>query len=195
MSSISINKQYDDNELVLLAKSGDSVALSMLIERYSNQILKQAYSFKNLNGLDNDDLYQEGMIGFVSSIYSYDEKHGASFRTYFSTVIIRKMLSFIRKLESNINNCIDISDYVDSDLLMSYQYPSPEESVIINEELNGILQFAKNNFSKKETKVFKLLLLGISYAEIADILDCDVKSVDNTVQRIRRKVRDFQSDK
>ena len=195
MSSISVNNEYSDNELVLRAKTGDSVALSMLIEKYSNKISKQAYSFKNLNGLDNDDLYQEGMIGFVSSIYSFDEKHGASFRTYSSTVVIRKIVSFIRKSENILNNCVDIEDYIDKDVLISQQYPSPEESVIISEELDGILQFAESEFSKKERKVFKLLLLGISYAEIADILDCDVKSVDNTVQRIRRKVRAFQSGK
>ena len=195
MSSISVNKECSDNELVMRAKSGDSVALSMLIERYSGQILKQAFSFKNLNGLDNDDLYQEGMIGFVSSIYSFDEKHGASFRTYSSTVVIRKIVSFIRKSENILNNCVDIDDYIDREMLISQQYLSPEDSVIISEELNEILCFAKNNFSKKERKVFKLLLLGISYSEIADILDCDVKSVDNTVQRIRRKVRAFQSDK
>lgn len=195
LSNNSVNKQYDDNELVVRAKGGDSVALSMLIEKYSDRILKRAYSFKNLSGLDNDDLYQEGMIGFVSSIYSYDENHGAQFSTYSSTVTLRRMISFLRKSESIINNCVGIDDYINSDISTTYYYPSPEDSLIINEELDEILLFTGNNFSKTERKVFKLLLLGVTYSEIADILDCGVKSVDNTVQRIRRKLRAFQSDK
>ncbi len=194
MSNNSVNN-FDDNELIFGAKSGDSVALSLLIERYSDKILGQAHSFKNLNGLDFDDLYQEGMIGFVSAIYSYDENNGAKFGTYSSTVTFRKMISLLRKSDDVINNSVDIDDYIDNEALNVYHYPSPEDSVIINEELDEIMHFAENNFSKSERKVFKLLLLGITYSEIADILDCDVKSVDNAIQRIRRKVRLFQTDK
>ncbi len=195
LNNFSINHCCDDNELVSRAKGGDSVALSMLIEKYSDKILKQAYSFKNLNGLEADDLYQEGMMGFVSSVYSFNESNGAKFCTYSSTVTFRKMISLLRKSEDVINNSVNIDEYVDSEVLASYQYPSPEDSVIINEDLNELLQFVENNFSKTERKVFKLLLLGLTYSEIADILDCNVKSVDNAVQRIRRKLRAFQACK
>lgn len=195
MSLSSIDNVVEDNVLVSRAKSGDSIALSVLIEKYSDKILKKAHSFKNLSGLDAEDLYQEGMLGFVSAIYSFDANRGAKFSTYSSTVSLRRMLSAIRKSHKNLNNKLNLISLDDdvSDLLS--QEPSPEDAMIHNEELSEILTFADNNFSKTERKVFKLVLLGISYSEIADILDCSTKSVDNALQRIRRKIRSFKSDK
>ena len=69
---------------------------------------------------------------------------------------------------------------------------SPEDAVLYDEEINEIMMHVKENFSKTEQKVFKLILLGLSYAEISEIIESNVKSVDNTVQRIRRKLRDFR---
>lgn len=187
----SVDKDNSDNELVSRAKAGDSVALSLLINKYSDIILKKANSFINLCGLDSEDLYQEGMIGFVSSIYSFDETYGTKFSTYSSTLYTRKMLSALRKNNSDANNCIDTNVSVDGCEFLS-QNPSPEDAVLYDEEISEIMEYAKENLSKTEQKVFKLILLGISYSEIAEILDSNVKSVDNTVQRIRRKLRDFR---
>lgn len=191
LNSKSFNSCNNDNELVSRAKAGDSVALSLLIEKYSDYVLKKASSFNNLCGIDTDDLYQEGMIGFVSSIYSFDESYGTKFSTYSSTVYSRKMLSALRKINNDISSSVDAYISVDDNDFLS-QHPSPEEAVIYDEELSEVIEFSKENFSKTEKKVFKLLLLGISYSEISEILDCSIKSVDNTVQRIRRKLRKFR---
>jgi RNA polymerase sporulation-specific sigma factor len=188
LDTYSCNGNIGDNELVSRAKAGDSVALSVLIEKYSNYIYKKASSFKNLCGIDAEDLYQEGMIGFVSSIYSFDENFGTKFSTYSSTIYSRKMLSAIRKTNSCVGNCVDYFTSIDEENV-TLQHPSPEEAVLYNEEINEILDFVKLNFSKTEQKVFKLILLGASYSEIAEILDCNKKSVDNAVQRIRKKLR------
>ncbi len=188
MNTYSLDGSIGDNELVSRAKAGDSVALSLLIEKYSDYILKKASSFKNLCGIDTEDLYQEGMIGFVSSIYSFDETYGTKFSTYSSTVYSRKMLSAIRKTNSYVSNCVDSFVSIDDDKL-SLQHPSPEEAVLYNEEINEIMDFVKVNLSKTEQKVFKLVLLGASYSEISEIIDCNIKSVDNAVQRIRKKLR------
>ena len=189
--SDSFNNINSDNELVSRAKGGDSVALSLLIEKYSDNIFKKASSFKNLCGIDVEDLYQEGMIGFVSSIYSYDESYGTKFSTFSSTVYSRKMLSALRKTNNDMNNCVEFSCSVDENELLS-QNISPEDAVLYDEEINEIMMHVKENFSKTEQKVFKLILLGLSYAEISEIIESNVKSVDNTVQRIRRKLRDFR---
>ncbi len=189
--SDSFNNINSDNELVSRAKGGDSVALSLLIEKYSDNIFKKASSFKNLCGIDVEDLYQEGMIGFVSSIYSYDESYGTKFSTFSSTVYSRKMLSALRKTNNDMNNCVEFSGSVDENELLS-QNISPEDAVLYDEEINEIMMHVKENFSKTEQKVFKLILLGLSYAEISEIIESNVKSVDNTVQRIRRKLRDFR---
>lgn len=191
MSSYSVGNVNNDNELVSRAKAGDSTALSLLIEKYSDYILKKASSFKTISCIDVEDLYQEGMIGFVSSIYSFDETYGTKFSTYATTVYLRKMLSAIRKTNNDLSNCVDSYISINDNELLAQQ-PSPEEVLLYDEELSEIIKFAKDNFSKTEQKVFKLVLLGVSYTEISEILDCNIKSVDNAVQRIRRKLRTYR---
>ncbi len=192
MANVSIVDAKDDNTLVSLAKSGDTKALSQLIERYSKTILQKAKSFKGLCGIEFDDLYQEGMMGFVSAVYSFDETRDIQFPTFAMTVAIRKMLSAIR-ISNNKSN-LPLRSYVsieEENNLLSYS-PTPEEVVIYNEELEAISDFVKNNLSKTEKKVLKLSLLGMSYSEIAEILECTEKSVDNAIQRIRKKIRDIR---
>lgn len=189
---MSIINAKDDSALVLKAKSGDTVALTRLIERYSDVILQKAKSFKGLSGIESDDLYQEGMIGFVASVYSFDETREIQFSTYAVTVASRKMLSALKKANSNSN--LPLRSYVsieEKDNLLSYS-PTPEEIIIHNEELDKITDFIKTNLSKTEKKVLKLSLLGMSYSEIADILECTEKSVDNAIQRVRKKIRDIR---
>lgn len=183
------NNIIDDNILVARAKSGNAEALTVLLEKYSEKIMQKSLTFKNLNGLESDDLYQEGMIGFVAAVYSFDEKLGVQFSTYVNTLAVRKMLSAIRKANNKTN--LPLQYYVsleDETDLLSYS-PTPEELVIFNEELDLINDFIENNLSKSEKKVFRLNIAGLSYSEIADILDCDEKFVDNALQRIRRKLR------
>ncbi len=194
LNLVSVDNSFDDNILVSLAKSGDSVALSRLIERYSNIVLQKAKSFNNLNGLDSEDLYQEGMIGFVSSIYSFDESRGAKFSTYSVVLAVNKMLTAIR--DSNNDSSMPMIAYVslDDSLELLSHSPSPEEFAIYRDELAKVMEYIEDNLSKKERKVFKLILLGVSYSEIADIIDCSVKSVDNSIQRIRRKIRAFKAE-
>ncbi len=177
-----------DIELVESAKSGNSVALQVLIERYSDKILQKAKSFKSLIGIENDDLYQEGMMGFLSSVYSFDESRGVLFSTYSSTVSTRKMLSAIRKMNSTSNMPLQSYISIEDEYDLFSDIPSPEETLLSDERVNEINNYVEENFSKKEKKVFKLSVLCMSYAQIAEILDCTEKSVDNTIQRIRRKL-------
>ncbi len=183
------NNFVDDNILVSRAKAGDEEALNELIARYFEKILLKASTFKNLNGIDADDLCQEGMLGFVSAIYSFDESRNVQFYTYASTLAVRKMISAIRKVNNNAN--LPLQSYVSLEEitdLLSYS-PTPEEMLIFGEELKLINDFVEKNFSKSEKKVFKLNLVGLSYSEIAEILECDEKFVDNALQRIRKKLR------
>ena len=183
------NNIIDDNILVSRAKSGNAEALTTLLEKYSEKIMQKSLTFKNLNGLESDDLYQEGMIGFVAAVYSFDERLGVQFSTYANTIAVRKMLSAIRKANNKSN--IPLQYYVsleDEEDLLSH-LPTPEETVMFNEELDLINNFIENNLSKSEKKVFRLNVAGLSYSEIAEILECDEKFVDNALQRIRRKLR------
>lgn len=182
----------DDKILVERAKSGDEEALILLSERYFEKISKKALTFKNLQGIETDDLCQEGMMGFVSAVYSYDESRNIKFSTYANTLAVRKMISAIRKANNNSNlplqSYVSLEDIAD---LLSYS-PTPEETLIFGEQLESINNFVEKNFSKSEKKVFKLNLVGLSYSEIAEILECDEKFVDNALQRIRRKLRKLE---
>lgn len=181
----------NDNELVECAKSGNSLALQVLIERYSDKVLQKARSFKSLIGIENDDLYQEGMMGFVSAVYSFDNSRDVLFSTYASTLSTRKMLSAIRKINSTANLPLQSYISIEEEQDLFSDIPSPEETLLSVERVNEINSFVEESFSKKEKKVFKLSVLGMKYSQIAEILDCTEKSVDNTMQRIRRKLRSF----
>lgn len=192
MASVSSGVAKDDNTLVSQAKSGDTAALTLLIQRYSDVILQKAKSFKGLSGIESDDLYQEGMMGLVAAVYSYDEAREIQFSTYAVTVAARKMLSALKK--SNNKSNLPLRSYIsieEENNLLSFA-PTPEEIIIYNEELDKINNFIKTKLSKTEKKVLKLSLLGMSYSEIADILECTEKSVDNAIQRVRKKIRDIR---
>ena len=181
----------NDYELVECAKSGNSLALQDLNERYSDKVLQKARSFKSLIGIENDDLYQEGMMGFVSAVYSFDNSRDVLFSTYASTLSTRKMLSAIRKINSTANLPLQSYISIEEEQDLFSDIPSPEETLLSVERVNEINSFVEESFSKKEKKVFKLSVLGMKYSQIAEILDCTEKSVDNTIQRIRRKLRSF----
>jgi len=185
------NGAADDNSLVERAKNGNSESLNVLILRYSDKILLKASSFKNLYGIDNDDLYQEGMMGFISAIYSFDATKNTKFSTYSMTLAVRRMLSALRKSKDKeplLSAYISLEENCD---MLSYS-PTPEEIVLFNEKIDDIVKFVEENFSKTEKKVFRLNMLGLTYAEIAEILERSEKSVDNALQRIRKKIRNIK---
>ncbi len=185
-------KCVDEVLLVSKAKEGDSNALTELIKRYSNFVLQKSRSFNNVSGIDSDDLYQEGMLGLLSAVYTFDESRDVKFSTYASTVVSNKMLSSVRNNNAKKNLPLNSYVQIDEETEVVSQFPTPEETVIYNEELTIINKFIENNLSKSEKRVFKLNLLGLSYKEIAEILDCTEKYVDNALQRIRRKLRNLK---
>lgn len=193
MNSVSLNANHDDeSKLISLAKTGDAQALSSLISRYSDMVLQKSRSFKNISGLECDDIYQEGMLGLLSAIYSFDKSRGVLFSTYASVLVTRKMLSALRSTSSKGN--LPLKEYtpIENETELLSAYPDPEELLIYNEELDLVNTFIEQKLSKVEKKVLKLRLLGLSYSEIAEILDCGEKSVDNALQRIRRKYKNIK---
>ena len=182
----------EENLLVSMAKGGDSNALTDLIKRYSETVLQKSLSFKKISGIENEDLYQEGMLGLLSAVYSFDESKGVLFSTYATTLITRKMLSALRTANKKSNLPLDSYVSIDEKFDIRSFSPTPEELLIFNEEIDSIISFVNNNLSKTEKKVFRLNLLGLTYNEIAEILDCTEKSVDNALQRIRKKIRSIK---
>ena len=192
MNNSSVNKHESDTFLVSRAKSGDSKALSTLIEKYSENIRIKAYTFNCVHVKDNEDLYQEGMMGFVSAVYYYDENRGASFNTFMTRVVSNRMIQAYNRMR-DYSKVFLLTENDSEKFLNSVDNSnmSPEEHLVSNECYEEYLAFIETDFSSFEKKVYKLFLKNLSYNEMSIILECSVKSIDNALQRIKKKIRDF----
>ena len=191
-----------DEALVLRAQSNDSDAYEELISRYSDKVRYFARPYF-LAGGDAEDLVQEGMIGFLKAVREYDADQGASFKTFAGICIKTKLLSALKQAAHNkhspLNHYISLEPpFFDSNpehicfALANLGISSdPVELVIGNEAFKELSRVLQDLLSGFEAKVLKLYLEGRSYQEIADFTNKPSKSVDNAVQRIRRKLAHY----
>jgi len=187
-------KNQSDETLVQMAKGNNKEATDTLLLRYTEVVKRLAGSYFLIGG-ETDDLVQEGLLGVVDAIDSYDNTKSDRFYPFAKICINRKMIKAINssKTEKNspLNSYVSI-DYEDgiSDYLID-EFMDPERLLMDkeNEEIarNMILQL----LSPFERKVFSQLLLGYDYIQIADILNKPVKSIDNAIQRIKSKVKKY----
>ena len=178
-----------DEELVALCKKNDDKAFSVLTERYIPLSKILASRFCN-TAAEKDDLAQEGMLGFLAAVYAYDEASGASFSTFTGHCIKNRIISTIRAITSKKRVPLEMTvpleeraDSLSNDL-------SPEESFISREEVERISTLIDNELTEKERIVFLLFLQGMRYEQIAAECNCTQKSVDGTLQRVRKKLRE-----
>lgn len=181
-----------DEELVWLAqKNGEGI--EVLMDRYKNKVNSFARSYF-LTGGDVDDLIQEGMVGFFKAITTYNGK--ASFNTHAYTCIKTSILSAVKKSNrlKNIplNNYVSLSGGADesadkTEIIIDGSF-GPEEIFINAENLNELKNIIAKNLSKFENNVLSLYLKGYSYGDIAQKTKKQVKSIDNALQRIRKKL-------
>lgn len=195
--------QERDLRLWHLSRSDDEEATAELLRLYKGLVRSVAQPFF-IQGGDNDDLLQEGMIGLLQAIQQYDPNQNTKFRTFVRLVIQRSMLDAVRSasrkrhepLNLSISLDTEISDK-DSDLqvvladTLEDDAPAPDQEVISSEQLEAFLAFMQNNLSELELDVVAGLRLGLSYREIARSLGRSTKSVDNAIQRLRAKLKDY----
>lgn len=187
-----------DDELCARAAAGDRAAEELLVMRYNRLVRVCARPFF-LAGGDSEDLIQEGMLGLLSAIRSFQAEQGASFRTYAEVCIRSRLISAVRSASSGkhspLNGSISfetpsfdgIPDYV-SNMAVGLPQKNPEDILISREEQQEYLDKAKGQLSGFEANVLGYYLEGFSYQEIAAQVKRSTKSVDNAVQRIRRKL-------
>lgn len=188
--------ELEDERLVALSKLQDEEAFAQLFSRYLPLIQKKALRYAGA-GLDSDDLYQEGTIGFLNAVRHYQPGGGASFKTYVSLCVDRKMLSVLKGLSRQKNLparlAVSIDQPVKGRPLESFlPYDTvidPEERLIDQESYWSVLCMMDKVLSDLEHRVFQLYLSGRSYQEISVGLELSEKTVDNALQRIRRKLR------
>ncbi|QAT43534.1 RNA polymerase sporulation sigma factor SigH [Aminipila luticellarii] len=191
--------QTSDEQLAALAQAGDELAEENLIRKYKGAIKNKSRLYF-VTGADAEDVMQEGMIGLFKAIRSYREGRNASFRTYAELCINRQILSAVKQAArmkySPLNTSISIENkFFDesheisiADTLYSSLQENPETIIIMREKMEGLESEGKSFFSELESKVLVEFLQGKSYNEIGKLMNKSPKSIDNAVQRIRKKL-------
>ena len=184
-------EEYSDEELCQLALSGSGWAEEMLVLRYQRQVRICARPYFLVGG-DSEDLIQEAMFGLIKAIREFNPRRDTSFRTFADVCIRNRIRSAItaasRGKHKPLNNSVPFES-LDSD-----GGDSPEELLISREEERRRLEELEQRLSSFERNVLALYLDGLSYQEISQRIGRDGKSVDNAVQRIRRKVASYYGD-
>ena len=178
-----------DVELVKLAKNSDEGAFRELVVRYLYLIRSVAAEYKK-SGLEPDDLIQEGLLGLLSAVNSYDETKGSAFKSYAGVCVKNKIVSAVRTALSDKNKILNDSVLLDDETELSADHLSEPESVVISQEAEERLYTSiEQNLTELEKKVLSLYLLGYSYAEISAEIGINEKACDNAMQRVRKKIK------
>ena len=190
----------DDEYLVALAKQGASDAYDQLVRRYRRFVRVKASSYFLLGG-DADDLIQEGQLGLFKAIRDYRTDREASFRGFAELCITRQIITAVKTATRNkhtpLNQYVSFSQTpsasTDSDTTLEDVLPGPDvrdpaNQVIATEELDSLVACLTSVLSELESRVLALYLDGHSYELIGERLECDTKTVDNALQRVKRKV-------
>jgi RNA polymerase sporulation-specific sigma factor len=189
-----------DEELVSAARAGDDRALCTLLEKYRGFARSKARSYF-LVGADREDIVQEGMIGLYKAIRDYNPDLQTSFRAFAELCITRQIITAIktatRQKHGPLNNYVSFSRPVLTDdegerclgdMLPVLAVSDPADLVISAERIRALQQHFDDVLSDLEAEVLRLYVDGKSYQEIAEVLQRHVKSIDNALQRIKRKL-------
>ena len=192
-------QEKTDEDLCMAAAAGDSQCESELVRRYG-QLVRACARPLFLAGGDSEDLIQEGMLGLLTAIRSFDPARDTAFRTYAAICIRSRLLSAVRAAHGGkhipLNHSVSFEpplfDGANAHLFSTVE--SPEDVIIGREELKERLDALKGQLSELEAQILPPYLSGLSCGEIARRVGRSQKSVDNAIQRIRRKVaRQFSS--
>ena len=191
-----------DEELALLAQQGDEEALEYLLNNYKNFVRSKARSYF-LIGADHEDIVQEGMIGLYKAIRDFKPEKLSSFRAFAELCITRQIITAIktatRQKHIPLNSYVSLnkpiydeeSDRTLLDVITEGRVANPEDMLISQEDVGLIEDRIGQMLSSLEREVLSAYLDGKSYQEIALELDRHVKSIDNALQRVKRKLEKF----
>lgn len=199
MSNYSEFEEKLDEEVVLEAKDGSARAQEYLITKYENFVKAKAKSYF-LIGADKEDIYQEGMIGLYKAIRDFKPDKLTTFKAFAELCVRRQIITAIktatRQKHIPLNTYVSLnkpiyeeeSDRTLLDILSGLKITDPEELVISQEQMEHIEKEIEKSLSSLEMEVLTSYLDGKSYQEIACDLDRHAKSIDNALQRVKRKL-------
>ena len=191
MEKNGIYTQLEDNDLVSFARKGYEDATAELLRRYIPLVRSRASVFTSLD-FEYDDMCQEGMIGLYGAIRSFDPENGAPFSAFARLCVDRMLVAVLRsssrqrKIPRNRITDLDDASRLEEKKGLSND---PESAYIAKEEFDRFQQKANNELSSFEYQVLTAFLSGYNYTEISRQLSKSEKSVDNAMQRIRRKLK------
>jgi RNA polymerase sporulation-specific sigma factor len=192
-------------QLVIRARNGDNSALDGLIKRYTGFVRLKASSYF-LAGGDSEDLIQEGLIGLYKAVRDFRSDKETSFRSFAELCVTRQIITAIktatRYKHAPLNTYISFShtpagqesdgDCTLGDALPGPSVDDPSVCVISTEELQSLVFSLGTGLSHLEAEALRLYLDGLSYEAMADELGCDTKTIDNALQRVKRKIIQHQ---
>ena len=196
-------KELNDNELVYLCNENNEDAAYILVDKYKNCILstlKEYLKDYNIIGLEVADLYQEGLIGLMRAINTFDEKRDVTFYTYANACIKSNLISAIRqtfRMKNRIlNNSYSLDKLIEDTNSSFYELfkdekSNPDKLISYEEEKNDLISTIKSKLSKSEKAIFELRLRGLSNKEISELIDKDKKYVENAMFRINKKYKEL----
>ena len=192
--------ELDDHYLIALAKQGRKDAYDRIVKRYHGFVRLKASSYFLIGG-DSDDLIQEGLVGLYKAIRDFRTDRESSFRNFAELCITRQIITAVKT--STRNKHTPLNGYVsfsatpagasESEPTLDEVLPGsttwdPVNQVISSEELRSLVACLSTVLSELESRVLALYLDGYSYEQVGDRIGCDCKTVDNALQRVKRKV-------
>lgn len=186
---------YNDYELIDLIHGGSEEAINILYDKYRPIILKKckdAYNKLGISAIDINDLIQESYISFDEAIDKFSQRDDVTFYTFSLLCIDRRLINIIRKYNSHkekaLFEAIDIDDVNEKYLIKNNEL---ENAIYSKEITNKLIKKIKAKLTKKEKDVFNLKILGYTNEEIADKTGDDIKSIYNSIQRIKSKIKNI----
>ena len=192
-------QDLNDYELLNYVAENIEEANDIIVDKYRPLVISicnKMVKYINNCGIDRNDLIQEGMVGLTSAIYHFKDQKEASFYTYANTCIKRKIISAIvtanRQNHKILNESISYDDPdLTNDKFLKDSNHDPLQIITNSDIIDNIEDKIKAKLTSLEMQVFELMISGFKYREIADILDKDIKSIDNAIQRIRNKAKNI----
>jgi RNA polymerase sporulation-specific sigma factor len=192
--------QVDDGYLIALAKQGDPIAYDRIVRRYYGFVRLKASSYF-LAGGDSDDLIQEGLVGLYKAVRDFRPDKETSFRSFAELCVTRQIITAIKTAtrfkHAPLNSYVSFShtpagqegdDCSLGDALPGPAVNDPSVRVISTQELESLVGCLSTTLSPLEADALRLYLEGASYEQMADDLACDTKTIDNALQRVKRKI-------
>ena len=192
-----------DEELVALSQKGDESAENEILEKYKDTVVKISRGYFIIGG-ELEDIIQEGMIGLYKAIKNFSKNKNATFKTFAIMCIKHQIQTAIKKANTQKNlplsNSVSLQSFSEKSeedeflpVNLIFQV-SPDEKIINRENYKYLVSAIKKTLSKKEFEVLKYYLRGYTYKEIADFLNLNQKSIDNSLSRIKNKLKNIHNE-